>query len=911
MFVAEKLIKFCGNVKKRFRDLKPKDVVKFTAKEGIGLIPIAGPIIKDALDEFSPDEKLELLSELKNISETNFIEISNEIGVSVDYLKDIRTLAYYKFEILEANHEEIKQLIHRLIENQTKFEIGCQKVEAIYNVAGDLVIQNPITHEPICIPKIQSVLKKGENEAGGFFKSKPKWVDFEQGYIVERKEVKDIINKLNKSEIQLVLGAPASGKSLLLKNVGYRLANENKNVYVIELKEHPLDEIKYFFKIIPNINDAIFIVDDAHLYLSYCERLVKEFKRRGRGNLIIGSRDSREITKEHPKEGVEYELLSELSKTCIHIHTKDVTESMIRTFFEKQNFDNDRTKTASNDLVDFKEDLWFLSWALKSYKNSVNIDDIYEKISYTLQNIKVGKEKDSIIINAENVFLPLSIFYRFEIPVERYFLEDELGINDSIINQLIRIQEILEMKDMLSLHHSSLAKLYYESYKKDGGFGRKVKKNILNGRNKEDLEFHSFFQYMTTTDSRNSIDIVIYLGRDWGDKKGGKTLIKRLTEENKIQESIEKGIKKEKDIEKIAEFMFEITMTNHIAGWKLANNIGIPSLLAKIEEEEDIEKSRRLLESISNMNSEMGLKLVETINIDILSLKINKEENIEKIGKCMQYIANVSEEVGIKLVSTIISKIEKEEDLSKINSFVSWVGWGSKKVQLELVNRIDIDSLLTKIEKEEDIEKIGPFVWVIVEASNKVGLKLVETINIDILSLKINKENDIEKIRKCMQYIAEVSGDVGLKLVNSIDINILSAKIEKEDNINMIGKCVGNVAGISKELGIKLVDTLSAKIENEKDITNIGLYVWSLSRRNKEMGFKLINSIDFDIFLSKIKKEHDIKVIGMCVANIGFANEDMENKIINNLNPNIQKQIQKRLPHWKDHVKLLSLCEIC
>jgi hypothetical protein len=332
----------------------------------------------------------------------------------------------------------------------------------------------------------------------------------------------------------LVLGAPASGKSIVLKNVGFKLANQNKKVYYIELKKHPQDEIKLFFENIPKIDDdsPIFIVDDAHLYLSYCERLAQEFKSKGKGNLIIGSRETREITEEHPKEGAEYELLSKLSTTGIHIHAEDVTEGIIRTFLEKRYcFGEDKIKIISSNLDIYKYDLWFLSWALKSYnkdKDFVDIDEIYDKIADSIEKIKVGKEKDAI--NAEDIFLPLSIFYRYEIPIERYFLEEEMGIERRIINQLIGLQEITETKEtkMLSLNHSSIAELYFDAYIRKSFFGRRIKKNILNGKDEKDLEFSLFYRYMTTTDPRNIVDVPIYLRGDRMDEKGGKTLNKIL-----------------------------------------------------------------------------------------------------------------------------------------------------------------------------------------------------------------------------------------------------------------------------------------------------------------------------------------------------------------------------------------------
>ncbi|MGB2842618.1 MAG: hypothetical protein WBC40_09125 [Halobacteriota archaeon] len=227
--VSERLKTLFGKVKERLSELKPEDVAKFAAKEAVGAIPVVGQIIKDAFDEFALDEKEELIKELKELSASQFEEISEKVGVSVEYLKDIRGITLYSFEELRADHEEIKGLIRSLIEIQIGGEIN--------------------------IPTIQSVLRKEETTKGDFFKKAPEWIDFEEGFVVERKEVNEIIKKLENDNIQLVLGEPASGKSIILKNIGFKLANENKDVYVVELKRHSRDAVKRYFDDIPEIKD--------------------------------------------------------------------------------------------------------------------------------------------------------------------------------------------------------------------------------------------------------------------------------------------------------------------------------------------------------------------------------------------------------------------------------------------------------------------------------------------------------------------------------------------------------------------------------------------------------------------------------------------------------------------------------
>ena len=87
---SETLKTFFGKVKKglgeRLSEVKPEDIAKFGAKELAGAIPVVGPFLKDIIDEFSPDEKGELIKELKELSESQFKEISEKVGVSVEYL---------------------------------------------------------------------------------------------------------------------------------------------------------------------------------------------------------------------------------------------------------------------------------------------------------------------------------------------------------------------------------------------------------------------------------------------------------------------------------------------------------------------------------------------------------------------------------------------------------------------------------------------------------------------------------------------------------------------------------------------------------------------------------------------------------------------------------------------------------
>jgi hypothetical protein len=687
--VSERLKILFGNVKKRLGEIKPEDIAKLAVKEAVGAIPVVGSIIKDAIDEFSPDEKEELIQELKELSETQFKEISEKVEVSVEYLKDIQRIALYTFEELRVDHEEIKELLLHLIKIKIR-EVKLPEID---------------------IPTIQSVLRKGETSEGDFFKKEPEWVDFKEGFVVARKEVDEIIEKLENDKIQLVLGEPASGKSVILKNIGFKLANENKDVYIVELKKHSSAEVKRYFDDIPEIKNekGVFIVDDAHFLPAECERLVRVLKNKKlKAKLIIGSRPTREIREGYPKEVSEFEYLSKTD-----IHAKDVTEEMIKRFLERKHGLNDeKIEKVSKNLERYKKDLWHLSWALKSYnpqKDSVEEKEIYEKIKDSIRKIKFGKDelgKDKYL-NAEDVFLPLSVFYMFEIPVERKFLLKQLEIDGDKIIRLIELSEIIETEEigrnrMLSLIHSSIADLYFRTYHAYPSLGEKVREKIINQRG-EDLEYCLFYKYMTSTDPRNVFDVFASL-RGWfigwffdeqhwffGEKEG------QILHDEKREQIFN---------EKIRRYWFYKERGQILLKKLIVNEEIVNSIKKAIKKEEKSRKILSCVTDIAEISKEVALKLI--VNEEIVnSIKkaIKKEEKSRKILSCVTAIAKISEEMALKLADAVSSRIEMQKDLTldRIEYYVEEIALTSEKVAQEVFNCLNpkIISELKEMLREE------------------------------------------------------------------------------------------------------------------------------------------------------------------------------------------------------------------
>ena len=739
-------------------------------------IPVIGQLLGEVIKEFFPSEKEKLLKELKELSEDKLNEISKKVGISVDLLEKIRELTLYKFEKLEKNTEEIKEVTLQVLEKLKHVEGLKKSIEEI----KELLLLELKKHEEL--PTIEDVLRKGEIEKEDFFRKEPMWIDFEKGCIVERKEVDEIIEKLeNNDKIHLVLGEPASGKSVILKNIGFKLAKQGKKVYFIDLKRHSDEEVKELFERIPELN-AVSIIDDAHLKLFGCEKLVKEFKRRGKGSLLIGSREVDELRKWPPIYSSEFEYLNKTK-----IEAKDATEDIIRLFLKrKHNLEDRRIEIISKNLERYKHDLWLLSWALLAYnpeKDSVEKEEIVEKVKDSIREIKKNGK-----VNAEEVFYPLSVFYRFEIPVERRFIEN-LGIDERTIDELLSLGELIEFEEigkrkMLLLHHSSIADIYFEAYKSYPDLGGKL-------RNWDELSL--FYKYLG--EAENSLDVIIGLGRDWLDKKGGKTTLRKLVESEDFVGLIRGAINEERDL------------------WKIVS----------------------CLSGIAEASERVASKIAEKIDVKLLSSKINEERDLEKIGSCLYSIARVSEEVALKLVDPVASRINEERDLEKIGrclSGIAWI-WISERVALKLV-----DPVASKINEERDLRKIRWCLSEIAEASKRVASKIAEGIDVKLLSSKIKEERDLEKIGSCLSGIARASEEVALKLVDPV-----ASKINEERDLEKIGLCLSEIAEANEKVALKLVDLVASKINEGRDLGKIGWCLYWIVKAGGEVEREILKRL--------------------------------------------------------------------
>jgi hypothetical protein len=93
------------------------------------------------------------------------------------------------------------------------------------------------------------------------------WVDFVNGITVKRKETEEIISKLKTDNFVTIIGDQASGKSSILREVGYRLTN---NGFIVLFVNADWLDVNLAMADVRNwdMSNVIVIVDDVHRNVS-------------------------------------------------------------------------------------------------------------------------------------------------------------------------------------------------------------------------------------------------------------------------------------------------------------------------------------------------------------------------------------------------------------------------------------------------------------------------------------------------------------------------------------------------------------------------------------------------------------------------------------------------------------------
>ncbi len=340
--------------------------------------------------------------------------------------------------------------------------------------------------------RLDSALRKGTDTNYEEFLGRrgPYWLDFESGYIQRTELVGEIISSYNPNNVShLVIGPSGSGKTILVNSIGYEMMTKgNYLVYKKDLKE---DELKAA-ELITGLSKirrkkTLVIIDNVQHkdeYRKECNLLLKHVAKTGKSKqmlknirFLISGHDLIESKYDQQTVESELEILAKGSTTSTRTNPHDIVDTILNGYEKQRAF-----SFGSEDRVNLKSryghDLWILSVALQVYRPTEGFpseDKIYDYLKKRLDSLK---ERHSIM-DADNIFLTLSLFYSHEIDLEIEILTGEFRLNENDIRKLKEMAEIREKDSMFSLSHSSHAKLYLNTFRQYSGLGARVKRAMV------------------------------------------------------------------------------------------------------------------------------------------------------------------------------------------------------------------------------------------------------------------------------------------------------------------------------------------------------------------------------------------------------------------------------------------------
>jgi len=621
--------------------------------------------------------------------------------------------------------------------------------------------------------------KKNWNEPMFFRPMGPVAVDFEDNRVAPRDEIVSQLMEDLKERNLVIAGEPASGKSIILRWVGYRLfCVNNSNVFYVPLKGRRYPGIQ---EIIELKESAYLLIDDGHLDPEFVRDIL--FPPSENVRILVATRAQQKLP--------EMEIflpgrLKDWQDEAIKIKPVKAIDSIIHTF---ESHPENNLSIPEDIKIQMKSkygvNLWLFSWALETYRGKKSIEeiDILEKMKkWLVEDYKDGlrSEDRDKVKDFARIILLLSTFYQYEISVDREFVnrflaETETGIDDQI-EILLRACTIAGDQTSVALHHSELAKTFL-----------KAASRFSNERLYRDIRPHiqpeNLFSCYLKGFPQYGCDLLSK--KIPGDTEEGGSLIRFLAVENK--EEILEAIHLEKDVEKIGECVCNIAKASEEVARRIVEADGFDkqSLIQKLNEEKDLEKMAWCVVIIASTSKEVARQIMEahTFDTDGLILKLNEERSVEKIGGVMEAALYANKKVARNIVGAdgfdkegLIQKLNKEKDAEEIARCVKYITFASKEVARKILeaDAFDKEGLIQKLNEEEYAKRIGEYVRNLAKASKKVARQIVkaETFDRQGLIQKLNEEKDVKEIGLCVWRIAYASKEVAQQILEGLRLEV-------------------------------------------------------------------------------------------------------------------------------------------
>ena len=522
---------------------------------------------------------------------------------------------------------------------------------------------------PTHLSPIESTLSKGKGEE----ERKPSfirlegflWADFEKGLVVKRDETEEIMKKLRNERSVLVTGDQASGKSVILRSLGYKLALNRFIVFFVSadsLKVNlALRDIRNW-----NMANVIVLVDDVHKNPKACA-LFLEKAHTFNVKTIFSSRFLSENILGEEQAG----RLARLFENRIEAKvSNDLVSSIVSNYCESLGL---RFEPSEKDVASIIEkcgtDLWLITYLLASWDpRKTKIEelakkDIYERI-YCTRIAKLNLvDKDSV--KTIQIVCALS---QYEIPCDESYLYGA-GLNN-IAFKLSLSGDLIKKGRYYYLHHPSVARMYLETLE----FYRLIE-------DVSSFSLRTLFSYLEKAE-RERPQVFYRLSISSGFVEQNRSVLENMLKSLKLEDLLEQ-VEQEKSIDKIRTFLLSISAINKSFAKVILKTIDKQRLARKLWKEPVVRIHRDFVATISRLDKNLARYISERKPLIISVTPLyNEEQSVPRIFENLFDYVDVAVVVDDgSLDNTAI--LAQEEGGSLVRHFQNRGWWCSMRTGLE------------------------------------------------------------------------------------------------------------------------------------------------------------------------------------------------------------------------------------
>jgi len=653
-----------------------------------------------------------------------------------------------------------------------------------------------------------------------------KWIDFEKDYAVEpnlrdknsnkKLKLEDLMKIIENKSI-FIGGGPGSGKSTIIKYMGYKLVNKNKKVFILPLKDVriPEEQRNSIISLIQQSVDKGFyiFIDDVHLD-NY--KIMSQLRGKGLKQVVFSGRVEKE------KE-IEKGLVSEKGKFEEHKPdyepiVEETFKAIIEKFKEKYNVEN------LNEELFNHENLMILSIQLGGWELNRKIsppeeavyDYTSEKTGYLNETFK-RKSYEYDADEIRSILLAISFLYKYEIGINEDYITN-LGFKEDYIENLADIKEVglvnvLESKvgkRIVSLYYSSIAEVIIKAGETWEDFGKPLKSKLNLGKNLENM-YNFYYDYL-----------------------------KQYPEEGAV-------------------ILGELYFYNEEVINKLLNTQGFDGLVVEV-----IKKMNTITWKFRNFMERIG-KIIEKIKAiykGVFEEKIEKWDNLLDIGKllyALQYVRYDMEwvrNIGSSVFEDKIKGWNNSEAIGGLLKALSDVGYD--------INRLDKEVFEEKIK-----ERNNPLdIIYLLEALQYVRYD-IDRLDKEVFEEKIKEWDDPLDIVYLLEALQYVRYD--MEWVRNIGSSVFEDKIKRWDDPWDIGDLLKALKDVEYDISEIGSCVFEDKIKEWDSPWAIGILLKAL----KEAGYnmKWVKRIDKGVFEEKIKnwdEREDVEKLLKVLEDVGY-----------------------------------------